>query len=288
MTIFQGLGVAMITPYNADRSLDISSFESLADEMIERGADALIIGGSTGEPHALTAEEKILLIKRALYVAKGRVPVIAGVNRTVTTEAKAEALLAAEAGADALLVLTPYLSKCTEEGCYLHFKETRKAGVPVIAYNVPARTGYEMPASVLKRLVDDNLVSGIKQACADMHSTMEYLSAIGEKGSLYSGEDDLCVSMRALGASGVISVAALLMPEAMKGLFDLPFEVAGKLQLEMNGLINALFAEVNPVPVKCLLAALGKCKNVFRLPLTQAKPETEERLFLQAKRAGLL
>ncbi|MBQ7653318.1 MAG: 4-hydroxy-tetrahydrodipicolinate synthase [Clostridia bacterium] len=286
MDIFTGVGVAMITPFK-NGEVDSDAFASLASELIDRDVDALIVGGSTGEPHSLTDEEKAMLVRLAVKVAKGRVPVIAGVNQACTVEAVRESRVFLEAGADALLVLTPYCAKCTSEGCYLHYKAVKETGLPVIAYNVPSRTGYDLPASVLKRLADENIITGVKQASPVIRSAMEYVNALNGK-ALYSGEDDLTFTFRSLGGVGVISVAALVIPEAIKALFLLDEKNAAKLQLELNGFINALFSEINPVPVKFMLSRLRKCENSLRLPLTPLSKENEERLLFHAEKIGLI
>ena len=287
MKVFDGVGVAMITPFK-NGEVDMASFSALADEMIARDADALVIGGSTGEPHSLSLSEKVDLIKTAVKIAKGRVPVIGGINQTSTRDAVIEGKALFEGGADAFLAITPYCSKCTDEGCFIHYSKIKEIGLPIIAYNVPSRTGYDMPSEVVGRLAQNDVICGIKQASATMRTTMEYVSALKGNGHLYSGEDDLTFSMRALGGVGVISVAALAIPEAIKALFVLEYEKAAELQLQLNGFINSLFSEVNPVPVKYFLSVLRKCENELRCPLTPLKEENRERLLLQAKRIGLI
>jgi len=286
MKIFDGLGVALITPFRNGK-VDFKNFENIVGELIDRDVDALIVCGSTGEPHSLTQKEKHELVACAVKTAKGKVPVIAGINQTLTEYAVQEGKTLFEAGADAFLAITPYCAKCTKSGLVMHYRQISKIGLPVIAYNVPSRTGYDMSADSLKELIDQNLICGIKQASATMRSTMEYLKVLDGKGFLYSGEDDLCVSMRALGAVGVISVAGLVIPEAMKAIFNLPIENAGKLQLELNGFINSLFCDVNPVPVKFALSYLGKCENSFRLPLTPLDEDGKQRIIEQGKRIGV-
>lgn len=288
MNIYRGAGVALITPFK-NGNIDFYSFDKLCIELIERGAKALIVLGTTGEPQSLSPREKAKLVSRAISNAKGRVPVIAGVSKNNTSAGITEADVYASIGADGLLVITPYCSKSTEDGLLEHFRMIKAvSGLPIIAYNVPNRTGYELTPELAGILTREGTICGIKQATSSLKHTVDILYETEGKCAVYSGEDSLNVPMRSVGAVGTISVLALAMPEVANALFELPIAKAGKLQVEIKKFVDLLFCEVNPVPIKYLLSVMGACENSFRLPLTPLKEVNANKLKAEAERLGLL
>lgn len=283
MSIFNGVGVALITPFK-NGAVDYLSFNNLCDESIHRGANALVVLGSTAEPHSLSPSEKARLLKEAIRVSNGKVPTIAGVTATNTKSAIMQASIYTNLNADGLLVIPPYCSKCTDLGLLKHFRLIKKeSGLPIIAYNVPSRTGYSIKPSLLSTLFDEKTIQGVKHASNSVEQAIEYRKTGID---LYAGEDGLTVPLRSVGAVGTISVLALASPELINSLFTLPIEDAGQLQVEINNLINALFSEVNPVGIKYLLSLLGKCQNELRLPLTIARENVREAIKQTAVKIG--
>ena len=249
----------------------------------------MIVLGTTGEPAALSPRERAKILSRAISNAKGRVPVIAGVSKNNTVAAITEADVFASIGADALLVITPYCSKATENGLLEHFRMIKSVcGLPIIAYNVPHRTGYELTPELAGILSREGTICGIKQASSSIKHTIDILSETENKCAIFSGEDNLIVPMRSVGAVGAISVLALVMPEVVNALFELPIAKAGKLQVEVKKFVDLLFEEVNPVPIKYLLSLMGVCENTLRLPLSPIKEENARKLKAEAEKLGLL
>lgn len=284
VNIFRGVGVALITPFK-NGNVDHLSFNRLCDELISRGVDALIVLGSTQETHSLSPAEKVKLLKDAVGISKGNVPVISGVLASNTKTASIQASIYENVGVDALLVIPPYCSKCTDDGLLEHFRSIKKlSGLPIIAYNVPSRIGYSIKPSLLSILFDEKTIQAVKHASNSVEQAIEYKrSGI----SLYVGNDDLTVPLRSIGAVGTISVLALAVPDIVHSLLNLPITDAGRLQVEINGFINALFSEVNPVGIKYLLSILGKCQNELRSPLSPASTHTQEIIRSEAIKIGL-
>lgn len=283
MIIFNGVGVALITPFK-NGAVDYPSFNNLCDELIHRGVDALVVLGSTAEPHSLTSSEKVRLVKEAIRVSNGKVPIIVGVTATNTKTAIMQASIYSTLNADGLLVIPPYCSKCTDEGLLQNFRLIKKESeLPIIAYNVPSRTGYSIKPSLLSTLFDQKIIQGVKHASQSLEQAIEYRKAGID---LYAGEDSLTVPLRSIGAVGTISVLALAYPELVNSLFTLPIEDAGRLQVEINNLINALFSEINPVGIKYLLSLLEKCQNELRLPLTVASEHISKMIKKEAIKIG--
>lgn len=284
MNIFRGVGVALITPFKNGK-VDYLSFHSLCDELISRGVNALIVLGSTQEPHSLSPSEKAKLVKDAVSISKGNVPVIAGILTPNTKSASLQASIYENVGVDGLLVIPPYCSKCTDDGLLEHFRSIKKeSGLPIIAYNVPSRIGYSIKTSLLSTLFDEKTIQAVKHASTSVEQAIEYKKS---KIPLYVGNDDLTVPLRSIGADGTISVLALAIPEIVHSLLDLPITDAGRLQVEINSFVNALFSEVNPVGIKFLLSLLGKCQNELRLPLSTASLHTQEIIKNEATKIGL-
>ena len=284
MNIFSGTGVALITPFK-NQEVDFESFDNYCRELLSRKVNAFVVLGSTGEPHSLNGREKAKLLAHAVQIAKNQIPVIAGVMKNSTLQAVAEADIFASLGADALLTITPYCSKSTPDGLKEHFRRVRqKSGLPVIAYDVPSRTGFELSAETTSDLFEEGSIQAVKFASGSVEKAIEIIGRTSFECPVYSGEDSLIVPLRSIGAKGSISVLAGVYPEIAESLFDLPFSKAGKLQAEIFKLVKLLFCEVNPVPLKYLLSTMGICENSFRLPLTPLSEEKSEKLLSEAKR----
>lgn len=265
--------VAVVTPFKSNGEIDVDAFDQLIDWHLEEGTDGIVVCGTTGETPALTQEEDAFLIQRTVERVKGRVPVIAGTGSNSTTECIKYSKKAQEAGVDAVLVVGPYYNKPTDQGMYLHFSEIAKAiEVPIVLYNVPSRTGSKISVEVALKLANDfdNIVA-IKEAGGDM-SVMAQLIAQRPGGfKVYSGDDFLASSANLLGADGCISVIANVLPAAFKALMQasLKGDVISTRELffKYRHLMDLMFVESNPIPVKTALAEMGKIKEVFRSPM---------------------
>lgn len=285
MALFTGSGVAIVTPFKDDFSIDFDRLKFLIDYQIDNGSDAIIICGTTGEASTLTDDEQIECIKAAVEYTAGRVPVIAGAGSNDTKHGINLSKRAAEAGADALLQVTPYYNKTSQKGLYEHFKAIAEAvDIPIILYNVPGRTGMNIePATALKLSEIDNIV-GIKEASGNFTQAVALAHLCRGKLDLYSGDDDKVLPLLALGGVGVISVAANVVPRKVHDMVSLYLEgnhqESLSIQLELIPLINALFCEVNPMPVKAALNILGGDLSVgpCRPPLTSLEDHNQKAL----------
>ncbi len=276
MELFQGTGVALITPFNEDGSVDFASLEKLIEYQIEGGTDAIICLGTTGEPSTMNAQEKAEIISFFKSRIAGRLPLIVGAGANSTATAIENVKLAEKLGADAILAVTPYYNKCTQKGLIEYYKDIHdNTTLPIIAYNVPGRTGVNILPQTFKKMAELGYVSAIKEASGNMGQITEVASIIanelGGKVKLYSGDDGLTLPVLAVGGAGVISVASNCVPKVMSGIVKAfssgNIEEAKRLQLGVNPLIKALFMEVNPTPVKKACAILGLCSDVLRKPL---------------------
>ncbi|MBR3504381.1 MAG: 4-hydroxy-tetrahydrodipicolinate synthase [Clostridia bacterium] len=270
--IFRGAATALITPLTA-RGIDFEAFGRLIDWQIESGVDALVIAGTTGEGSTLTDEEHRAAISFSVQRTAGRVPVIAGTGSNDTDYAISLSRYACEAGADALLVVTPYYNKATQKGLVTMFTAIADAVTkPVILYNVPSRTGVNIEPATYAALAGHPNIAAIKEANGNISKIVETAALVGDKLDIYSGNDDQIVPILSMGGQGVISVLSNLLPGETSELCHRFFrgDVAGsaRMQTELLPLINALFCEVNPIPVKAAMAAMGWCENYLRLPLT--------------------
>ena len=275
--LFTGCATALITPFK-NGEIDWPALDRLVDEQIAGGVSALVAAGTTGEPATLTWEEHLAVVQRVVKVANGRVPVVAGTGSNSTREAVHAARTAREFGADAQLVITPYYNKTSQAGLVAHFRAIAEAAaLPVIVYNVPARTGLNISPTALKEICGLPNIVAVKEASPDVSQAIEKLRLCGEKTVFYSGNDDLVVPLVACGFRGVISVASNVIPETMSRMTALALEgkntEAAAIQTKLNPFINALFSETSPIPVKAAMAMLGKCEDELRLPLV---PMTEK------------
>ena len=276
-TIFRGVATALITPLTAE-GIDYAAFGRVIDWQIEQGVNALVIAGTTGEGSTLTDEEHREAIRFSVERAAGRVPIIAGTGSNDTDYAISLSRYACQAGADALLVVTPYYNKATQKGLGAMYTAIADAvDKPIILYNVPSRTGVGIEPATYLALADHPNIVGIKEANGNISKIVETAALVGDKLDLYSGNDDQIVPILAMGGKGVISVLSNVMPartvEICRRFFDGDVAGSARLQCELLPLINALFSEVNPIPVKAAMAELGWCENYLRLPLTPMEEE---------------
>ena len=291
-TVFKGAATAIITPFK-NGEIDYESFGRLIDWQIEEGIAAIVAVGTTGEGSTLTDQEHKDAIKFCVEKVAGRVPVIAGTGSNDITYAIELTKYSCEVGADAMLLVTPYYNKATQKGLVASFKAIADASTkPCILYNVPSRTGCNLlPATVLELSEHPNIV-GIKEASGNISQIAELCALVGDKIDVYSGNDDQIVPVLSLGGVGVISVLSNLMPAATQKMCDDYMsgnvDDARRSQLSLLPLINALFCEVNPIPVKAAMAAMGYCENSLRLPLTVMEEAHEKTLLALMKEQGLI
>ena len=294
MSIFTGSGVAIITPMKENGEIDYPAFEKLIEFQIAGGTDAIIVCGTTGEASTQSHEEHLETVKFCVDVVKKRVPVIAGTGSNCAETAVYLSQEAEKYGVDAVLLVSPYYNKATQNGLYMHFKTTADAiNIPVILYNVPSRTGCNILPETAVRLAKDckNIVA-IKEASGNI-SQIAHLAAIS-KGciDIYSGNDDQIVPIMSLGGIGVISVLANVAPkqthDMCQAFLDGDAKKACEEQLRALDLCNALFCEVNPIPVKKALNLMGITPGGIRLPLTEMEPANSERLRKAMKEYGIL
>jgi len=271
MSIFTGSGVAIITPFTENNEINYNRVRELIEFHIEEGTDSIIICGTTGEASTLDDIEHRALIKFAVEVVNGRVPLVAGTGSNDTTHGVHLSEYAENVGADALLCVTPYYNKASQEGLYRHFKAMADAvEIPIILYNVPSRTGCGLTVETVKRLSAFSNIVGIKEASGNISYAAEIARQVPDI-DIYSGNDDIIVPILSLGGKGVISVVANIMPKETHDIVNLflegKLEESRQLQLQMNELINTLFIEVNPIPVKTAMNILGYNVGHLRLPL---------------------
>lgn len=289
---FRGCATALITPMKS-QAVDCSALTRLIERQIAAGVSALVMCGTTGEGSTLSREEKLSVITHAKKCAKGRIPIIAGCSSTSTKRHGDFALEAQKAGADALLCLTPYYNKASKDGVFLHYESIcKRVDIPVIVYNIPKRTGLCIDPDTYLRLCTIPNVCAVKEASGDVGYAARIMAATDSRLALYSGNDDLCAPLFALGAAGVISAVANVVPERMAKLCRLWEEGRAaegtKAQLELLPLIDELFSEVNPIPVKTALSMMGYCTEEMRLPLCPLRDNAKARLKKRLSELGVL
>ena len=294
MALFKGAGVALITPMHENGSVNFEALKEIIEEQIEKGTDAIISVGTTGEAATLSVEEHVEVIAYTTKVVNHRIPLIAGTGSNCTESAVELSRQAEEVGADGLLLVTPYYNKATQKGLYQHFKTIAESvSIPSILYNVPGRTGMSIEAKTMAALYHDvkNII-GVKDAGGDMGKTLELMSLVDENFSLYSGEDGLILPILSAGGVGVISVLSNVAPKETHEIcakwFAGDLDGARKEQLRALPLIHALFSEVNPIPVKAAMNLQGKNAGPLRLPLTEIEKEHLEILKKEMIRYGVL
>jgi 4-hydroxy-tetrahydrodipicolinate synthase len=292
MPLFMGSGVALATPFN-DRGIDFDAYGRLIDFQIQNGTDALVVAGTTGEPSTLEAEEYEALIRFAVEHTRKRVPVIAGTGSNHTRHAAALATQAEALGADGLLVVTPYYNKTTPAGLVAHFTAVAEAvHLPIIMYNVPVRTGLNMKADTVAKLAGVRNIHAVKEASGDLAQVTDIARLCRGKLAIYSGMDEIILPVMSCGGSGVISVVANIAPrethELAASFLRGDLSTAQELQYCLKPLVDALFLETSPIPVKAALEMMGLCSSRVRLPLVQASSETLKRLKEEMTVFGLI
>ena len=289
--IFTGAATALVTPLT-ENGVDYAAFEKLINWQIESGIDALVICGTTGEASTLTDEEHRQVLKFAAEVVSGRVPIIAGTGSNDTAYAIDMTKYACELGYDAMLVVTPYYNKTTQKGLIAMFKAIADASTkPLILYNVPSRTGVNIEPATYAALADHPMICAIKEAGGNISKIVETAALVGDKLDIYSGNDDQIVPILACGGKGVISVLSNVVPretsDICKTFFAGNVKEAMDMQIKYLPLTNALFCEVNPIPAKAAMAALGFCENYLRLPLIPMEEGHEAMLRQKMREVGI-
>lgn len=280
--LFTGAATALVTPF-LHGSVNYQLFEQLLRRQIDAGIEAVVVAGTTGEAPTLSDEEKLELFSRAKEYAGNSCKIIAGTGSNSTIHTISLSMAAEKCGVDGLLVVTPYYNKATAEGLFAHFASVaHSVSIPVILYNVPGRTGVDIPVEIYQRLSRIPNIVGTKEASTDVRKITKILHACGPDFSVWSGNDDLITPVMALGGKGVISVLSNVLPvetQAMaKAALDGDFDTTSSLQIELQPLIDLLFCEVNPIPVKEAMHILGYDCGPCRLPLTSLSPENRKKL----------
>ncbi|MBP3385210.1 MAG: 4-hydroxy-tetrahydrodipicolinate synthase [Firmicutes bacterium] len=278
MTLFKGAGTAMVTPFENGK-VDYRRLEALLDWQIGSGIDAVITCGTTGEASTLNDKEHIETVEFTVKKTRGRVPVIAGAGSNDTHHAVYMSEKLEEKGADGLLIVTPYYNKCTEKGLIKHYiKIADSVNIPVILYSVPGRTGVNISPAVVKELHSHPNICGIKEASGNIAQVVDIAGFVSDDFALYSGNDEMIVPVLSLGGTGAISTLSNIMPSDTAKMIHLYLagdtEQAKEMQISLKPLIDALFAEVNPIPVKAALSMMNKVLPEYRLPLCPAENKT--------------
>ena len=290
-TIFAGMATALVTPMTPD-GIDYEAFGRFIDFQIESGINALVAMGTTGENATIEPEDQYKVIRYTVERAAGRVPVIAGTGTNNTAHVIENTKRACEAGADAVLVVTPYYNKATQSGLITHFTAVADVStVPVILYNVPGRTGCNIQPKTLATLAEHPNIVALKEASGNMAQFMEMMRLVGDKIAIYSGEDALTAPMMSMGCKGAISVLSNVVPAKAVAMTDAAlagnYEEAAQLQLSMIPLIDALFSQVNPIPAKAAVSAMGFGMDYLRLPLTPMEEPFRTNLYDQMRKLGV-
>ena len=294
MAIFKGAGVAITTPFKADGSIDYDRFTEQIEYQIANKTDAIIVCGTTGEASTMSHEEHIVVIKHCCDVVKKRIPVVAGTGSNCTETAIFFSQEAEKAGADGILVVSPYYNKATQKGLIEHFTMVADSvKLPMILYNIAGRTGVNInPETIATLFKNVSNIVGVKEASGNISQVAKIMQLTDGKIDLYSGNDDQIVPLLSLGGCGVISVLSIVAPEQTHDICSLYFEGKTKeacaLQLKALPLINALFSEVNPIPVKKGIELQGRDTGVLRRPLTEMEPEHAKVLEEEMKKFGVL
>ncbi len=294
MAIFEGAGVALITPFTESQEVNYEKLRQLVEEQIAGGTDAIIACGTTGESSTMTHDEHIEVVRFVCQVAAGRVPVIAGTGSNSTREAIHLSKEAEKAGADALLIVTPYYNKATQNGLIAHY--TAIAGevdIPILLYHIPGRTGVTMkPETIVKLCREVPNIVGVKEASGNFSAIAEIMSLADGCVDLYSGNDDQIVPLLSMGGKGVISVLSNVAPSQTHDICESYFKgdvkKSSQMQIQAIPLINALFCEVNPIPVKAAMNMMGKEVGSLRLPLTEMEPANKAFLKKAMEEYGIL
>ena len=290
-TVFEGMATAIVTPMTRD-GIDFDALGRFIDFQIESGINAIVVMGTTGENATIEYADQKEIIRYTVERVAKRVPVIAGTGTNNTDHVLHNTRNACEVGVDAILVVTPYYNKATQNGLYQHFWTIAEAStVPVILYNVPGRTGCNLLPKTVARLAEHERIVAIKEATGNMAQMVEIMHLCGDKIDVYSGEDALTVPMMAMGAAGTISVLSNVAPREAVAMTDAcragDFKTAAKMQADLLPLINALFSEVNPIPAKAGVSAMGFGEENLRLPLTPMEDATRAVLYAEMRKLGI-
>ena len=290
-TIFEGMATAIVTPMTRD-GIDYDALGRFIEFQIENGINAIVVMGTTGENATIEYADQKEIIRYTVEKVAKRVPVIAGTGTNNTEHVLHNTRNACEAGADAVLVVTPYYNKATQNGLYQHFMTVADAStVPMILYNVPGRTGCNLLPKTVARLAEHERIVAIKEATGNMAQMVEIMHLCGDKIDVYSGEDALTVPMMAMGAAGTISVLSNVAPKQAVAMTDAcragDYRTAAKMQADLLPLINALFSEVNPIPAKAGVSAMGFGEENLRLPLTPMEDATRAVLYAEMRKLGI-
>lgn len=295
MSIFTGAGVAIVTPFHEDGSVNYEAFAKQIEYQIANGTDAIIVCGTTGEASTLSHEEHLDVIRYCVKQTNGRIPVIAGTGSNCTETAVYLSGEAEKAGADGILVVTPYYNKCTQKGLYEHFKMIADSvQIPMILYNIPGRTGGVLiqPETVVRLCAETKNIVGVKDATGDISEVAKLMSLADGRVDVYSGNDDQVIPILSLGGKGVISVLSNVAPKQTHDMCEKFFkgdiEGARSIQLQAIELIKALFSEVNPIPVKKAMNLMGMEAGILRRPLTEMEPDNAKKLEKALKEFGIL
>ncbi len=291
--IFKGCATALITPFTAAGDIDYPALDNLVEYQLDNGIDALVITGTTGEASTLTDPEHIAVIARAVKQVRGRVPVIAGTGSNHTEHGVNLSRAAQDAGADALLLVTPYYNKTTQAGLIAHYTATAQAvDIPIILYSVPGRTGMGITPETMAALSQVKGIVGLKDATGDLGYAVKVRQLCGDRIALYSGNDDVAVPLMSVGGLGVISVLSNIMPRATRDMTAAflagDVQKAGRDQVALKGIIDALFMETNPIPVKYAAARMGLCEGYLRMPLVTASEAAQSKMDALLQQHGLI
>lgn len=291
-TIFTGMATAIVTPMHTDGSIDYEALGRFVEFQIGSGINGLVVMGTTGENATIEPEEQKKVIAYTVEKVAGRVPVIAGTGTNNTEHVLHNTRNACQVGADAILVVTPYYNKATQNGLVTHFTAVAdESTLPVILYNVPGRTGCNLLPKTVAKLSEHPNIAAIKEATGSLAQMIEIMHLCGDKIDVYSGEDGLTVPMMAMGAKGTISVLSNVAPRQSVAMTDAclrgDYAAAAKMQCDLLPLINALFSEVNPIPAKAATAAMGFGADALRLPLTSMEEQNRAVLFAEMRKLGI-
>ena len=291
-TIFTGMATAIVTPMHTDGSIDYEALSRFVEFQIGSGINGLVVMGTTGENATIEPEDQKKVIAYTVEKVAGRVPVIAGTGTNNTEHVLHNTRNACQVGADAILVVTPYYNKATQNGLVTHFTAVAdESTLPVILYNVPSRTGCNLLPKTVAKLSEHPNIATIKEATGSLAQMIEIMHLCGDKIDVYSGEDGLTVPMMAMGAKGTISVLSNVAPRQSVAMTDAclrgDYAAAAKMQCDLLPLINALFSEVNPIPAKAATAAMGFGADALRLPLTSMEEQNRAVLFAEMRKLGI-
>lgn len=291
-TIFTGSAVALTTPFNLDGTVNFEGLGTNIDYQIDNGTDAIVVCGTTGESSTMSDEEHRACIEFAVKHTNHRVPVIAGTGSNDTRYAIELSVEAQKLGADGLLVVTPYYNKTTQAGLFDHFTIiANSVDIPIILYNIPGRTGLNISVETLEKLAHHKNIAAVKEASGNIAYTAQVAAACGDLIDIYSGNDDMIVPIMSLGGKGVISVLSNILPKETHEITQLclnnDFQKAGEMQIKYLDLINSLFCEVNPIPVKEAMNQLGMAAGACRMPLTKMSADNLARLLSSMQKLGM-